>query len=170
MGSGTLVSFQEYLSAVYRPDCDYVDGVLEERSWGEYDHARLQALIAAYFVTREAALTVRCVTEQRVQTGASRCRIPDVCLLDAGAPREQVIETPPVLCIEILSPEDTLGRLQARIGDFLTMGVPEVWVIDPKTRRGWRYTGEGSREAKDGVLRTMDGRIELPFAGLCAGL
>jgi Uma2 family endonuclease len=167
MGSGTLVGIQEYLSTAYRPDCDYVDGVLEERNLGEYDHARLQGLIIAFFFSREAALKVRCVPEQRVRISASRYRIADICLLEASAPKEQIIETPPLLCIEILSPEDTLAKHQARIDDYFSMGVPEVWVIDPKSRRGWRYTDEGSREAKDGVLRTLDGRIELPFAELC---
>jgi Uma2 family endonuclease len=168
MGSGTLVGIQEYLSTVYRPDRDYVDGMVEERNLGEHDHARLQYLLALYFGQREGAFRVRGATEQRVRISASRYRIPDLCLLDAAAPREQVIETPPVLCIEILSPDDTLAGVQARIDDFLSMGVPEVWVIDPKSKRGWRYTDEGSREAKGGVLRTLDGRIELPFADLCA--
>jgi hypothetical protein len=44
--AGSLVSIQEYLNTSYRPDRDYVDGVVLERNFGEYDHARLQTEIA----------------------------------------------------------------------------------------------------------------------------
>jgi hypothetical protein len=44
--------------------------------------------------------------------------------------------------------------------------VPYVWLIDPRLRRGWVYTGEGVREAKDGVLRTAEPGIALPLAEL----
>src|SRR5271154_214761 len=33
------VSVAEYLATSYRPDCDYVDGVVEGRSLGEKEHA-----------------------------------------------------------------------------------------------------------------------------------
>jgi len=39
-------------------------------------------------------------------------------------------------------------------------------VIDPRLQRGWVHTAEGSREAKDGVLRTADPEIALPLAQL----
>ncbi|PWU00781.1 MAG: hypothetical protein C5B51_24370 [Terriglobia bacterium] len=40
MGSlKTLVSVEEYLHTDYEPDCDYLDGVIEERNAGEKDHA-----------------------------------------------------------------------------------------------------------------------------------
>jgi hypothetical protein len=32
---------------------------------------------------------------------------------------------------------------------------------NPRTRRGYMYTAEGMREAKDGVLRTSDSEIAL---------
>ena len=38
----TLISIAEYLASNYDPDRDYVDGILQERHWGEYDHSRLQ--------------------------------------------------------------------------------------------------------------------------------
>ncbi len=42
MAAGSLVSIHEYLNTSYRPDRDYVDGMVLERNLGEYDHARLQ--------------------------------------------------------------------------------------------------------------------------------
>jgi hypothetical protein len=34
-----FVSVEEYLSTSYEPDCEYDDGVVEERNWGEIEHA-----------------------------------------------------------------------------------------------------------------------------------
>ena len=48
----TLISVEEYLATSYRPDCDYVDGRIEERNLGEYDHSSLQTAIGAYFFAR----------------------------------------------------------------------------------------------------------------------
>jgi Uma2 family endonuclease len=54
------------------------------------------------------------VPEQRVQIKATRVRIPDVCILAENAPHEKIIRTPPLLCIEILSPEDTMSKTLER--------------------------------------------------------
>ena len=35
METGGLISVREYLSTSYRPDCDYVDGEVQERNLGE---------------------------------------------------------------------------------------------------------------------------------------
>jgi hypothetical protein len=39
MDATTLVSLEEYLSSVYEPECDYVDGEIEDRNVGEKDHS-----------------------------------------------------------------------------------------------------------------------------------
>ena len=49
MANGTMVSLEEYLATAYEPDCDFVEGSLEERHGGEWDHCRLQVKIGAYF-------------------------------------------------------------------------------------------------------------------------
>ncbi|MDP2996708.1 MAG: Uma2 family endonuclease, partial [Bryobacterales bacterium] len=69
------------------------------------------------------------------------------------------------LCVEVLSPEDRIAEMQERIDDYLAMGVEYVWMIDPRTRRAWSTTNDGSREAKDGILRAGD-LIQVPLAEL----
>jgi Uma2 family endonuclease len=164
MATGALVSVAEYLSSSYRPDRDYVDGVILERNLGEYDHGRLQLLLATYLVLREQEWRIRAVTEVRVQVSPTRFRIPDVLVMRAEAPVEQIVTTAPFICIEILSEEDRMERMQDRIDDYLTMGVPHVWVINPRSRRAFVYTTEGSHEAKDGILRTENPELVVPLA------
>ena len=48
MPTGTLISVEEYLATSYRPDCDYVDGRIEERNLGELDHSSLQTAVAVF--------------------------------------------------------------------------------------------------------------------------
>ena len=40
MSARTLISIEDYLSSSYEPDCDFVDGHLEERNGGEGITAR----------------------------------------------------------------------------------------------------------------------------------
>jgi Uma2 family endonuclease len=54
-----------------------------------------------------------------------------------SARREQIIQTPPVAIIEILSPEDRMSRYSERLEDYRRMGVRHIWVIDPGTRKGF---------------------------------
>ena len=72
-----------------------MDGVIEERNSGENDHADLQTAIAAYFRSRQKALGIYVVVEQRVQVFPTRFRIPDVCIVVGGRPGGQIFRTPP---------------------------------------------------------------------------
>jgi len=148
MSVSQLVSVSEYLSTSYRPDCDYVDGVVLERNLGEYDHGRLQLAVAAYYYNRRKEWGVRAVPEQRVQVSPTRFRIPDVCVM-IGEPTEQIFRTPPFICIEILSKDDRISEMQERVEDYLRFGVRYVWILDPRKRKAYRCTLESTYEVKE---------------------
>jgi len=139
----TLISVGEYLSSSYDPDRDYVDGVLEERHLGEHDHARLQLVLGAFFFRREREWNIHTLVEQRVQVRATRFRVPDVAVLDRDQPVEQILTHPPLIVMEVLSPEDTWARMEERIADYLDFGIPNLWVLEPGTRRAWTISPEG---------------------------
>ena len=131
------ISVSEYLHTSYQPDCDYVDGVIEERNSGELDHAEVQRALILWLSQHEREWGIRTVPEIRVQTSPTRFRIADICIISVAAPREQVIKTPPVAIIEVMSPEDRVPRYSARLGDYRTLGVRNIWVIDPAARKGF---------------------------------
>jgi Uma2 family endonuclease len=166
MATSTLVPVEEYLSTIYRPDRDFVDGVIEERNLGEYDHGKLQAELIIYLGGLRKKLGFHVVSEQRMRVKANRYRVPDICVVVGPEPQEQIFTRPPFLCIEILSPEDRMTRMQERIDDYLEFGVRYVWVVNPQSRKAWVYTPEGAREVKDGVLRTADPEISVPLSEL----
>jgi Uma2 family endonuclease len=166
MSIATLVSVEEYLGSSYRPDCDYVDGVLIPRNVGTKDHSNLQGEFLVWFRERRRQLRLKGVAELRIRVATRRYRIPDVCVVPLPEPDEQVFTQPPYICIEVLSPEDTFRRLEERIDDYSAMGVPNIWIVDPTARRAWTAAREGLLEALDGILRTSDGKVELPLADL----
>ena len=135
MSAATLVSLQEYLSTTY-PDCDYEEGVLIERNVGQKDHSKLHGEVFAWFRDRRRTLGLAAFPEQRIEVRAQRYRVPDICVVQLPEPQEQIFTRAPYICIEILSPEDSFPRLQERLDDYLGMGVANVWVLDPASRRG----------------------------------
>ena len=140
MATVIQIPLDEYIGINYRPDREYVDGEIRERNVGKYEHARVQALLARWFGNHELEWGAQVVTEQRVRVSPTRVRIPDVALLTLGS-QPDVIVDPPLLVIEILSPDDSYSDTEERAQDYRTMGVETVWIINPKTRTGRMCSG-----------------------------
>jgi len=164
MSAGTLISVEEYLRTGFDPDCDYVDGEVLERNLGNRRHSYTQGSIQVWFTQRRDQTRLQPLPELRMKVSPSKVRIPDVLLCELPLPDEEVFTTPPYLCIEVMSPDDTISSMQDRVDDYLAFGVPNVWVIDPWKHRGWRVTPEGWATAMDGVMRTSDGGLAMPLA------
>ena len=147
-----------------------MDGEIVERNSGEFDHARLQFKLASYFFSREKLWNVQGVVEQRIRVSGSHVRICDLAILRVDAPREKVTETPPLICIEVLSPEDRLSRAQLVLADYLAMGVPNIWLIDPLRRSAHTFDAAGLHHADVTCLSVANTGIRLdltePFAAL----
>jgi Uma2 family endonuclease len=139
MATTTHVPVEVYLRSSYEPDAEYVDGVIEERPAGEYDHSAWQGATCIWFGQHSQERNLRVRPSLRIQVAATRFRVPDVTVLDRAQPIEQIITHPPVAVFEVLSPEDTMQRLKRKLEDYRTMGIPEVWVIDPQDGAYYRY-------------------------------
>jgi Uma2 family endonuclease len=170
MKTEAYVSVEEYLKTPYDPDCDYVDGEVQERNVGERDHSEIQREFILFFGNRRQQWKAYVFPEQRIQVGPTRFRIPDVCVYVGTKPGEQIFTTPPFICIEILSPEDRMERVQQRVDDHLSFGVRYIGVINPRNRCAWTYSKTGSSEVLDGILRTENPDMEIPLAEIFAGL
>jgi Uma2 family endonuclease len=134
MATATLIPLSQYLETSYHPDREYVDGEVRERNMGKWEHARIQVALAAWFWAHESQWGVMVATEWRTQVSATRVRIPDVVVVAASERQPDVLAQPPLLMIEILSPEDTFAETQRRAQDYQRMGANTLWIIDPQTR------------------------------------
>lgn len=106
---------------------------------GEYDHATWQSVLIAFFTAHQAEWGIKPRAELRVQVSTDTFRVPDVTLLSREAPREQIITQPPLAVFEILSPEDTMSRMLVKLADYERMGIPGIWIIEPKGPAYFRY-------------------------------
>jgi Uma2 family endonuclease len=140
MATISHIPLQEYLGINYRPDREYVDGEIRERNVGKWEHARVQWLLAHWFCNHEKEWGITGSTGQRVRVSGNRVRVPDLVVLTAG-PQPDVLTDPPLLVIEILSPDDSYSDTQERTQDYRKMGVETVWIIDPRTRTGRMCSG-----------------------------
>lgn len=170
MANSLLIPVSEYLATSYRPDCDYVDGELEERNLGGQDHSDLQSRLVFLLGAKDVRQYVRANPELRVQVTASRYRVPDVCIRRADTPSEQIVLTPPIVCIEILSPRDTVAGRRQRVREYLNMGVIEVWVLDPASRSAMIYCADRIAEQMDGTLTVPGMPVSLALAEVFAVL
>jgi Uma2 family endonuclease len=167
MSIGTLIPVDEYLRTSFHPDCDFIEGEVLERNVGKRKHSYAQGETVSWFNRRKEAQRLQALPELRMQVKPDRVRIPDVVVCEIPIPDEEVFTSPPWLCIEVMSPDDTIATIAAmqdRLDDYLQFGVPHVWVIDPWKHRGWHVTAEGRATAVGGIMRTADGRISLPLA------
>ena len=144
MATSTIVPLGEYLGTTYRPDRDWIDGELRERNTGEQPHAAVQGFLQYVFRMNAEPWGIRAFPEQRVQTSREHFRVADLCIVRRGIGAEPIVRTPPLLCIEILSRDDSMSEIRERVDDYLLMGVRTVWVIDPRRRKAYFSTSEGS--------------------------
>lgn len=170
MATAPWVSVETYLHTSYRPDCDYVDGAVLERNLGQFTHSMLQMLVLVAIQSHAAEWRVLALPEQRLKIRAGRYRVPDVMVLAADAPRTPVIEHPPLLCIEIVSPDDRMKDLIERSSDYLALGVPETWILDPVANRAYVFSEAGLREVTADDRQLVCGKISLDLPALFAQL
>jgi Uma2 family endonuclease len=159
-----FVSLEEYLRTTYRPDRDWIDGEARERNAGEQSHARIQAYLSYLFRLRASQWRMRGLPEQRVQVLPNRFRIPDLCAIPAGDPLAEILRTPPILCVEILSREDRMSDIQERVEDYLAMGVQAVWVIDPGRRRAYEALRNGALQPVVAELTVAGTDVRIPIS------
>ncbi len=147
------VSLEEYLNTEYEPDCDYVDGALEDRNVGKRKHSVTQTRLGFWLEGKVKGFGLEVRVEQRFRISSSRVRIPDICVLPRDD-HDEITQTPPMLWVEILSPDDRFSRLHRKLTEILNFGVSTLWIIDPYDKQAWIGTPQsGLVTAEDNVLR-----------------
>jgi Uma2 family endonuclease len=146
-----------YLSSSYEPDAEFVDGEIIERPMGEFDHNAWQVALSAWFLSHAKEWNIYVASEQRTKVTLKNYRVPDVAVMDRSKGREQIVIHAPLAAFEILSPSDTVQELYRKLREYEAMGIPQIWVVDPKTDLLRRYV--------DGVLKPGD-RFDFPERGI----
>lgn len=161
---------RRYLRTNWSPDREFVDGRIEERNLGEKEHSIIQRYLTFLFMLRRDEWGVEIFPDLRTQTQSHRFRVPDVLVVPAGESFDRYVTRPPLIAIEVLSPEDTLHAMQGKAGEYRAFGVEHIWVIDPGLRLAYRATEKGLEEVKTGELVVAGTPIRIVLSELFAEL
>jgi Uma2 family endonuclease len=136
MGAKTAISIDQYLETSFAGvDREYVDGELVERALPDDPHSTTQALLVHFFMALRHQMNLYVRPELRLRVSQERVRVPDVAVFHPNRPPREVHSVPPFIAIEILSPDDRMSEVQAKLDEYRAWGVPHVWLVDPHTER-----------------------------------
>ncbi len=142
MAVKTLITIDEYLGTSYEgTDREYVEGEVVERSMPTLDHSEIQARwVEIVYELKRQGLPLRALTELRHRLFLERVRIPDVAIFAGPRPEEQVPTIPPLVAIEILSPDDRAILILEKLREYDSFGVAHIWLVDPEKQELYTYT------------------------------
>ena len=95
------------------------------------------------------------------EAGEVRYRIPDLCVMPPRHATPPVIAEPPVLVVEIVSPDDRMRSILQTIGDYVRFGVGTIWIVEPGERKLFTADGSGLHALKDRICRFSCAGVEL---------
>lgn len=148
MASKVLVPVEEYLNTAYEHDPEYVRGEIVERGMPTKKHARLQVRLVRLFEALETSHGAYTLTEQRSRLASDLYRIPDVSVY-WSEPNEEIPQHPPLVAVEIVSPDDRYSALMVKCEEYRKWGVQNVWIADPQTKKLSVYDDSGSHDVRE---------------------
>jgi len=83
-----------------------------------------------------------------------------------GEPPGPIVRTPPLVCVEVRSPGQSLTDIQEVVNDYLNMGVENIWILDPVQRFAWTATAEGFEPLSSGEFSVAGTDIRIALADI----
>jgi Uma2 family endonuclease len=148
MATKALITAEQYLSLRTERESELVLGEIVERTLPTRDHGRTHQRLAVYLER-----VGYCCTEVRMKLAEDLYRIPDVAVFEGSGPTDQVPTTPPLLIVEVSSPDDRLHDLLQKFAEYQQWGAQHIWLVEPELKRCHVYDRGSLREVS---------RFELP--------
>ena len=136
----SLYSFEEYLEYDKDPDNRYelVDGKLELMNPPTFRHILICDFIRDAFKAEINRLQLPwlAMREGGIRTGWRKSRIADVYVVEkeqiiGSLDESGVLSTPPLLVVEVVSPESVKRDYRYKRSEYAAVGIDEYWVVDP---------------------------------------
>jgi Uma2 family endonuclease len=139
--SSKTVTYEQWLLMPEVQDAteEVVNGEIRIMPPAKWKHQRISELIAAALRNQLG------IDRYSVATGSFgliirksplTSRVPDVAVFELATLVEQdgYINSAPQLLVEVLSPSNSRREREEKLGDYASIGVPEVWVVSPEAR------------------------------------
>ena len=142
-----------------KPAYEYWRGTAVQKSMPAALHGIVQVVIM--ILLEKAGWNT--ASEVRLKVVSDIEPVPDVIAV-RGKFKGRYPTAAPELCIEIMSPKDTLARVLEKANAYVSWGFHCVWVIDPEKRTAWNVSrdAEPTWIAPAGALRVAETAIDLP--------
>ncbi|BAY38359.1 hypothetical protein NIES2111_27060 [Nostoc sp. NIES-2111] len=134
------LTFEEYLTYDDGSGFHYelVDGKLELINIPTIEHFLIEKFLKQLLDTEITRLSLPWLSFQKtgVRTGRNKSRLTDLCVVTQEQAREllkvsAVFETPPLLIVEVVSPDSIKRDYRYKRSEYAALEVPEYWVVDP---------------------------------------
>jgi Uma2 family endonuclease len=139
-----LFSFEEYLA--YQDDTDHryelVDGKLELMNPPTFRHILVAKFIEGQLDEQIQGLNLPwlCFREAGIRTGWRKSRLADLYVVTVDQvtdilDQSAVCQTPPLLAVEIISPDSIKRDYRFKRSEYAALEIPEYWIIDPLEKK-----------------------------------
>jgi Uma2 family endonuclease len=143
-----------------KPAYEYWNGAAIQKPRPTVLHGIVQFLIMS--LLKQAGWRV--ASEVRLKVTKDAEPVPDVIAV-RGKFKGSYPETAPELCVEIMSPRDTVIRTFEKARRYIDWGTEAVWIVDPEKRTAWSLVRDTGGDpiwiAPNGTLRAGETEIEL---------
>ena len=133
------LTFEDYLAYDDGTDTRYelVDGELLPMNPPKAKHSKVASLL---YKTLDRAIEQKGEPwvvrwDYGIRTGVTKSRIADLTVLteeqeDLLLEKSAVLEEPPILAVEIVSPDDPARDYRYKRSEYGAKGIPEYWIVD----------------------------------------
>jgi Uma2 family endonuclease len=135
-----LFTFEEYLAYDDGTDNRYelVDGRLELMNPLTFRHLLIAKFAEQIFDAeiKRLGLPWLCFREAGIRTGWRKSRLSDLYIVPVEQVRDfldrsAVTEIPPLLAVEVVSPESVSRDYRFKRSEYAALEIPEYWIVDP---------------------------------------
>ncbi|XWK90797.1 MAG: Uma2 family endonuclease [Phormidium sp.] len=135
-----LFTFEQYLAYDDGTDNRYelVDGRLELMNPPTFRHLLIVDFLHDNFQAeiKRLGLPWVCFREAGIRTGWRKSRLSDLYIVPVEQVRDfldrsAVTEIPPLLAVEVVSPESVSRDYRFKRSEYAALEIPEYWIVDP---------------------------------------
>lgn len=179
-GTNQKVTFAEYLD--YNDDTDFrhelEDGNIIIMPTASPLHAEIIRLLFLW-MTQEIGRLGRkdkvFATGIGIRTGIRTSREPDLCIIHSEDwealrrqnPKSAIVERPPLLVVEVVSPgeENRERDYEIKSKEYQELGIPEYWVVDPEEGKVTVFSLQNGRDYQVSQFKGIEGIQSSYFSG-----
>lgn len=156
MATRALITPEQYLATHFEREPELVRGELVERPLPTFSHGNIQLVLGSRLLAFAQTHGMFIAVEVRMRLDRDLYRIPDIGVWAGPEPPGQLPFTPPLVVVEVSSPDDRLHDLLQKLEEYQVWGVQHIWLVEPELKKFHVYDNGSLREVR---------RLELPELG-----